>query len=156
MAEGAIWEALDKASHYQLSNLIAIVDINRLGQRGATELGWDIEAYAHRVEAFGARAVNIDGHDLEQIDQALASAGNGGGSKPTDQLSIRFKSNLPWTRVENCPLPASTDSWSIWTHTWRPEAAGRYTIVLRVDDRSIRTRRLDLYFYARDVVIEQV
>src|SRR6201993_2318668 len=44
MAEGSMWEALDKASHYQLSNMIAIVDINRLGQRGATELGWDIEA----------------------------------------------------------------------------------------------------------------
>jgi transketolase len=91
MAEGAIWEALDKASHYQLSNLIAIVDINRLGQRGATELGWDIEAYAHRVEAFGARAVNIDGHDLEQIDQALASAGKGGGSKPTVILARTVK-----------------------------------------------------------------
>ena len=76
-----------------------------------------------------------------------------GGRKPTNQLSIRFKSNLPWTRVEHCALPASTDSWSIWTHTWRPEAPGRYTIVLRVDDPAIRTRRLDLYFYARDVEI---
>ena len=41
LAEGSIWEALDKASYYQLSNLIAIVDVNRLGQRGATDLGWD-------------------------------------------------------------------------------------------------------------------
>ena len=46
MAEGSIWEALDKASYYQLSNLIAIVDVNRLGQRGPTELGWDLDAYA--------------------------------------------------------------------------------------------------------------
>ena len=43
MAEGSIWEALDKASHYGLSNLIAIVDVNRLGQRGETELGWDLD-----------------------------------------------------------------------------------------------------------------
>ncbi len=48
MAEGSIWEALDKASHYKLSNLIAIVDVNRLGQRGPTELSWDLEAYRRR------------------------------------------------------------------------------------------------------------
>jgi transketolase len=91
MAEGSMWEALDKASHYKLSNLIAIVDVNRLGQRGATELGWDIEAYARRVEAFGARALKIDGHDLGQIDKALASAGNGNGRKPTVILARTVK-----------------------------------------------------------------
>ena len=64
LAEGSIWEALDKASYYQLSNLIAIVDVNRLGQRGATDLGWDTAAYAERAMAFGARTIEIDGHDL--------------------------------------------------------------------------------------------
>jgi DMSO/TMAO reductase YedYZ molybdopterin-dependent catalytic subunit len=78
-----------------------------------------------------------------------------GGAKPTDQLSIRFRSNLPWTRVEDCPLPSSTDTWSLWSHTWRPESPGRYTIVLRVDDPSIRTRRLDLFFYARETQIDE-
>src|SRR5437899_8235346 len=66
MAEGSIWEGIDKASHYQLANFTAIVDVNRLGQRGETELGWNIEAYRRRVEAFGAIAIVIDGHDLEQ------------------------------------------------------------------------------------------
>jgi len=79
-----------------------------------------------------------------------------GGSKPTDQLSIRFRSNLPWTRVEDCPRPSSTDTWSLWTHTWQPESPGRYTIVLRADDPSIRTRRLDLFFYARDIDIDDI
>ena len=74
MAEGSIWEALDKAGMNHLSNLTVIVDVNRLGQRGATELGWDLDAYAQRVEAFGARAIPIDGHDLDQIDTAFASA----------------------------------------------------------------------------------
>ena len=74
MAEGSIWEALDKASHYELTNLIAIVDVNRLGQRGETELGWNMDAYARRVEAFGARPLVIDGHDLTAIDDALATA----------------------------------------------------------------------------------
>ncbi|MFI6833772.1 transketolase C-terminal domain-containing protein [Kribbella sp. NPDC050241] len=64
LAEGSIWEALDKASYYGLSNLTAIVDVNRLGQRGPTALGWNLDAYARRTEAFGARVLVIDGHDL--------------------------------------------------------------------------------------------
>jgi transketolase len=75
-AEGSVWEALDKASHYGLANFTVIVDVNRLGQRGPTELGWDLAAYATRAEAFGARAVTIDGHDLKEIDQALTAARN--------------------------------------------------------------------------------
>ncbi|MBI2705787.1 MAG: transketolase, partial [Actinobacteria bacterium] len=77
MAEGSIWEAFDKAGHYNLGNLVAIVDVNRLGQRGATELGWDTAAYAARARAFGWEAVEIDGHNLEEIDGALAMAANG-------------------------------------------------------------------------------
>ena len=68
MAEGSIWEALDKASHYKLSNLIAMVDVNRLGQRGPTDLSWDLETYSRRVSAFGARVIIIDGHNLAEID----------------------------------------------------------------------------------------
>jgi len=74
MAEGSIWEALDKASHYELSNLVAIVDVNRLGQRGPTELGWDIGAYARRAQAFGARVLTVDGHDLVAVDDAFTQA----------------------------------------------------------------------------------
>jgi transketolase len=74
LAEGSIWEAFDKASHYGLSNLCAICDINRLGQRGPTEYEWQMDVYRARVESFGCRAIVIDGHDLEQIDGALAAA----------------------------------------------------------------------------------
>jgi len=74
LAEGSMWEAFDKASLYGLDNLTAIVDVNRLGQSGPTELGWDLDAYRRRVEAFGCRAVEIDGHDLRQIDDALSLA----------------------------------------------------------------------------------
>jgi len=74
IAEGSIWEGLDKAGHYGLSNFTAIVDVNRLGQRGPTEFEWDLATYQRRVEAFGCRALVIDGHDIEQIDEALASA----------------------------------------------------------------------------------
>ena len=82
MAEGSMWEALDKASYYELSNLIAVVDINRLGQRGPTELQWNIDAYRRRAEAFGARVIEINGHDLAEIDEAFTTAADGSGSQP--------------------------------------------------------------------------
>jgi transketolase len=74
MAEGSVWEALDKASFYHLGNLTVIVDVNRLGQRGETEYGWDIDVYRRRAEAFGCMPIVVDGHDLEQVDGALAEA----------------------------------------------------------------------------------
>ena len=74
LAEGSMWEALATASHYGLTKLVTIVDVNRLGQRGETALGWDMDAYAARVEAFGAEAVVVDGHEVEAIDAALARA----------------------------------------------------------------------------------
>jgi transketolase len=74
MAEGSIWEALDKASYYKLGNLITMVDVNRLGQRGPTELSWDLDTYTRRMEAFGARVFTIDGHDLAVIDEVMAQA----------------------------------------------------------------------------------
>ena len=58
--------------------------------------------------------------------------------------------------VDDCPLPASTLTWSLWSHTWHPTVPGRYQIVLRVDDPTIRTRRLDLFFYVREVMIDEV
>lgn len=91
MAEGSMWEALDKASYYELSNLVALVDVNRLGQRGPTELGWNLEAYARRAEAFGARVLTIDGHDLTQIDQALATAADESAGRPTVILARTVK-----------------------------------------------------------------
>ena len=72
--EGSVWEAFDRGGHERLANLTAIVDVNRLGQRGPTELEWDTDAYAQRIEAFGWDAIVIDGHDLGQIDDGLARA----------------------------------------------------------------------------------
>ena len=103
LAEGSIWEALDKASYYQLSNLIAIADINRLGQRGETDLGWNLDAYARRAGAFGARVLVIDGHDLDAIDHALAAAADGTtGDQPTVILAKTIKGS-GFSEVENSP-----------------------------------------------------
>jgi transketolase len=74
MAEGSCWEAFDKAGNYGLDNLTVMVDVNRLGQRGETEFGWDLEVYRRRVEAFGCRALVIDGHNFEEIDAAYVDA----------------------------------------------------------------------------------
>jgi transketolase len=88
-AEGSVWEALDKASHYGLSNLTVMVDVNRLGQRGPTELEWDLAAYARRVEAFGCEAIEIDGHDIAAIDAAMNEASSNG--RPTVILARTIK-----------------------------------------------------------------
>jgi len=73
-AEGSMWEAFEHAAHYELDHLTAILDVNRLGQRGETMLGWNLDAYAERVRAFGWHAVVVDGHDVEAIDRAYAEA----------------------------------------------------------------------------------
>ncbi|MEW2502841.1 transketolase [Amycolatopsis sp. NPDC047767] len=91
LAEGSIWEALDKASYYRLENLIVLADVNRLGQRGPTEWGWNTETYARRAEAFGARVLTIDGHDLAEIDAALRTASEAGAGAPTVILAKTVK-----------------------------------------------------------------
>ena len=73
-AEGSIWEGFDLGSHEGTNNVTPILDINRLGQRGPTELEWDTDAYAARIEAFGWFALVIDGHDVVEIDEALGRA----------------------------------------------------------------------------------
>jgi transketolase len=74
IAEGSQWEALEHAAFYELDNLVAILDVNRLGQRGETMHGWDLDSYADRARAFGCHAIEIDGHDVEAIDRAYAEA----------------------------------------------------------------------------------
>ncbi|TMF48200.1 MAG: transketolase [Chloroflexi bacterium] len=90
LTEGSIWEGLDKAGYYGLANFTAIFDINRLGQRGPTEYEWETDHYRDRVQAFGCRAIVIDGHDLEQVDQALAQAREATG-KPTVVIARTVK-----------------------------------------------------------------
>jgi transketolase len=74
MAEGSMWEAFEHAAYYKLDNLTAIIDVNRLGQRGETMHGWDLDSYADRARAFGWRAIEVDGHDVEAVDRAYAEA----------------------------------------------------------------------------------
>ncbi|HEX2148969.1 MAG TPA: transketolase [Actinomycetota bacterium] len=77
-AEGSIWEGFSRAGFERLDNITAIIDVNRLGQRGPTELEWDMETYKRRIEAFGWNAIVVDGHNLEEIDAAMTEALNDG------------------------------------------------------------------------------
>nr|WP_211658253.1 transketolase [Phytoactinopolyspora halophila] len=74
LAEGSMWEAFEHAGYEGLDKLTAIVDVNRLGQRGPTRYGWNTEEFVARIAAHGWHTIEIDGHDLEQIDHAYAEA----------------------------------------------------------------------------------
>lgn len=74
MAEGSQWEALQIAAHYKLNNLVGILDMNRLGQRGETMYGWDLDAYQKRISAFGWKTVLFDGHSISEVLTAYEEA----------------------------------------------------------------------------------
>src|SRR6202140_2563438 len=99
LAEGSMWEACDKAGHYQLANLTAILDINRLGQRGETEYGWTLDVYRRRVEAFGCFPIVIDGPDVTAIDPAYGQALSSTG-KPTVIIAKTVKGK-GFSEIEN-------------------------------------------------------
>src|SRR5438477_4689377 len=88
-AEGSVWEAASLAGVNQLNNLIAIVDVNRLGQSDPTAFGHNLDVYKKRFEAFGWRTEEIDGHDIEEILEVLAAVGL--GSQPLVILAKTLK-----------------------------------------------------------------
>ncbi len=71
-AEGAVWEAANAAVHFGLRNLVAIVDINRLGQSEATMHGHDVGAYARKFRAFGWNVELLQGHNVKAILSVFA------------------------------------------------------------------------------------
>ncbi|MGX1478636.1 UNVERIFIED_CONTAM: transketolase [Streptomyces canus] len=90
LAEGSVWEAAEHAGHEHLDNLTAIIDVNRLGQRGPTRHGHDLDAYARRFQAFGWHTVEVDGHDVDAVDRAYGEAESTKG-QPTAILARTLK-----------------------------------------------------------------
>src|SRR5882672_8583491 len=88
-AEGAVWEAASLAGINQLNNLVAIVDVNRLGQSQETAFGHNLATYKKRFEAFGWRTEEIDGHDIDELMEVLAAVGL--GSQPLVILARTLK-----------------------------------------------------------------
>ncbi|MEU3840497.1 transketolase [Streptomyces sp. NPDC028635] len=90
LAEGSVWEAAEHAGHEHLDNLVTIVDVNRLGQRGPTRHGHDLDAYARRFRAFGWHTIEIDGHDVDAVDRAYGEALSTAG-QPTAIIARTLK-----------------------------------------------------------------
>jgi transketolase len=99
MAEGSMWEAIEHAAFYELDNVTAIIDVNRLGQRGETMHGWNLSYFSGRLEACGWHAIEIDGHDVEQIDAAYREAASTSG-RPTAIVAKTIKGK-GYSKVEN-------------------------------------------------------
>ena len=99
LTEGSVWEALEMAGTEGLDNLTALLDINRLGQRGPTRHGWDLDSYARRIRAFGWHTVEIDGHDVAAVDQAMTEAAATRGA-PT-AIIARTRKGRGVAEVEN-------------------------------------------------------
>ena len=90
--EGNVWEAINFAGFYKLDNLVAIIDVNRLGQSDPAPLAHDMEAYKSRLESFGFHAIVVDGHDIAELVKAFDEAEATKG-KPTCILAKTFKGN---------------------------------------------------------------
>jgi transketolase len=101
MAEGSMWEAFQHAGWEGLDNLVAIIDVNRLGQTRETMLGWDLDGYKRRIEAFGWKAIEIDGHDVDEIEAAYSEAESTTG-QPTAVIA-RTKKGKGVKAVEDLP-----------------------------------------------------
>jgi transketolase len=102
-AEGSLWEAMHFASNYKLDNLVAIFDVNRLGQSEATALQHNMDVYRKRLEAFGFNALVVDGHDVEELCKAFHEASETKG-RPTAIICKTFKG-------KNFPGIEDQDNW---------------------------------------------
>ncbi len=114
LAEGSIWEAAEQAGDSRLDNLTVVVDVNRLGQRGPTRHGWDTAAYAARFRAFGWHTLEIDGHDIEEIDRTFTVAAAHPGAPSV--ILARTRKGRGVAAVEDQegahgkPLPSAADA----------------------------------------------
>jgi transketolase len=90
LAEGQIWEAANFAANQKLDNLVAILDINRLGQSQETMFGHHIEEYTRKFKAFDFEVISINGHDYKEINEALETVQRPAG-KPYAIIAKTFK-----------------------------------------------------------------
>ena len=106
----------------------------------------DPAAAAVRVEMFGAAGGTIS--------YRIVGLAWGGGTPPR-ALVIRFRPDAPFVPVEQIGS-GDKSPWTFWSHTFRPPAPGRYRIELAVRDPGVRTRRLDMGYYTREVEIAKI
>jgi transketolase len=83
MDEGQVWEAAMSASHFQLGNLVAIVDRNRVSVDGDTAEVMEIEPVPDKWSAFGWQVLQVDGHSLEELLDCFAGLPDPASNQPT-------------------------------------------------------------------------
>lgn len=82
--EGSVWEAIMSAAHFQLDNLIAIVDVNNQQADGPSTSVLGFEPLTEKLEAFGWFVRRVDGNDIEAVGEAFdACKAQAGGGKPS-------------------------------------------------------------------------
>ncbi len=146
------WVPDDEAATLQMMEFSS-----RTHQRGVLRLARDYEPPVIDVTAAPVRveqwAVTRDGR--ERLVHRVVGIRWGGRERQVP-LTIRFRSREPFVAVGDNPASDNPATWSLWSHEWTPEEPGRYQIALRVPDPAIRARRLELYYYTRDVEIDRV
>lgn len=90
VSEGSVWEAMNFAGLKQLDNLVAVFDVNRLGQSQEAPLGHDLQVYEERARSFGWNTVVVDGHNVSELLAAFANANECKG-KPTAVIAKTLK-----------------------------------------------------------------
>lgn len=153
-AEGNVWEGMNFASHAGLDNIIGIVDVNRLGQSEPTMFEWETGEYRKRAEAFGWRALEVDGHSVQELMHAFEETRNDDSGKPVIIIARTVKGKDGGS-VENenghhgKPLPEDSEKKVIADLESRirdrkvPESAGPENFIkgsaLKRDDRGFQT-----------------
>jgi DMSO/TMAO reductase YedYZ molybdopterin-dependent catalytic subunit len=126
---------------------------SRTHQDGVPELARDFRPAAIDLAAMPVRIEKWRGADGKLFYRVVGIMW--GGEQPTDQLAISFDDGQSWESLDDCPKPASSDSWSMWSHLFRPRQSGTYPMQLRCLDPSVRTRRLSQGYYVRHVRIDE-
>jgi DMSO/TMAO reductase YedYZ molybdopterin-dependent catalytic subunit len=142
------WVADDEAATSQMREFSA-----RTHQSGVPQLARDYTPPAIELAAMPIR-VEQWRDSANRISYRIVGI-RWGGTSTRPPLTIRFRHTERFVPVEDVATASAPTSWSLWTHVWRPSAAGRYQIALGVSDRSIPARRLDLFFYTREVEIDE-
>ena len=127
----------------------------RTHQNGIPTLARDYAPPAIEVAATPIRVeqwAEPDGRGGERLFYRVIGIRWGGWTKRVP-LTIRFRHTQPFVPVDDCPDAHAVTSWTLWSHTWRPDAPGRYQIALQTADRAIAARRLDIFYYTREVDI---
>jgi DMSO/TMAO reductase YedYZ molybdopterin-dependent catalytic subunit len=124
----------------------------RTHQAGTPELARDFQPATIDLAAMPVRVEqwSVDG----QIEYRVIGI-VWGGTRPTKALLIRFRPDMAYVPVERCDQQTNA-TWTLWTHSWRPPAPGRYQIQPRIADPGLQSRRLDRGYYARKVVLSRV